>query len=496
MGLPSRAAALARLASESFDLLVVGGGITGCCIARDAARRGLSVALVDRHDFSSGTSAATSRLIHGGLRYLKNLEVSVVRESLRERRIWGVIAPHAVAPAPFILPTLGSLNGAWMRLALMAYDALSWDRNRGVVHTARIPRSRHLDRNTVLQRAPVLERPDVTAGLVYHDTISESPERLAIACLTDAAAHGAVCVNYMSATGRTGTGSVDLVDGAGGATIRVSPQVTILAAGPWTDLVARQLGAPSPPRVMRSKGIHLVTRALTKDVALLVPVGGRHFFVIPWHGRSLVGTTDEPFLGDPDDVGVSEEDIAAFLRVINTGLPRAALTRDDVAWAYAGLRPLAASNGNTYAASRRSEVTQLDARMFSVIGGKWTTSRAVAEQCVDRVERLLGRSLPSCTTASAPLPWSPAAIPGDATSDTNAIARALNEEMATSLADIVLRRTHLAVLTAHLPTATRAQHLSAWADAASTVAGWSAEERDRQVEAVIAACRRVSMWPA
>jgi glycerol-3-phosphate dehydrogenase len=484
------------LGNERFDLLVVGGGITGCCIARDAARRGLSVALVERHDFSSGTSAATSRLIHGGLRYLKNLEVGVVRESLRERRVWGAIAPHAVAPAPFLLPTLGSLNGAWMRLALTAYDALSWDRNRGVARAARVPRSRRLDRTTLLQRAPVLERPDVTAGLVYHDTISESPERLAIACLVDATAHGAVCVNYISATSRTSTGAVELVDVLGGASLRLTPRVTIIAAGPWTDLVAAQLGAATPPRVMRSKGIHLVTRALTDGVALLVPVEGRHFFVIPWHGRSLIGTTDAPFLGDPDDVGVSEEEIAAFLRVINTGLPRASLTRGDVAWAYAGLRPLAASGGNTYAASRRSEMTALDARMFSVIGGKWTTSRAVAEQCVERVGHLLGRPLPSCTTASAPLPWAPAAIPGDATSDAQAIVRALSEEMAMSLPDVVLRRTHLAILTAHLPTATRAQHLSDWAQAASSVAGWSAGERDRQVEAVIAACRRVSMWPS
>ncbi|MBL8961327.1 MAG: glycerol-3-phosphate dehydrogenase/oxidase, partial [Gemmatimonadetes bacterium] len=408
MGLPSRSSALARLASERFDLLVVGGGITGCCIARDAARRGLSVALVERHDFSSGTSAATSRLIHGGLRYLKNLEVGVVRESLRERRVWGAIAANAVAPTPFLLPTMGTLNGAWMRLALAAYDALSWDRNRGVAPGARIPRSRRLGREAVLQRAPVLERPDVTAGLVYNDTISESPERLAIACLADATAHGAVCINYMSATSRTAAGSVALVDGHSGTTLHVTPQVTIIAAGPWTDLVATQLGAPKPPKVLRSKGIHLITRPLTEGVALLVPVDGRHFFVIPWHGRSLIGTTDAPFRGDPDAVGVSEEDIAEFLRVINTGLPRAGLTRADVTWAYAGLRPLAAADGNTYAASRRSELTALDARMFSVIGGKWTTSRAVAAQCVDRVGRLLGRDLPPCTTASAPLPWGPA----------------------------------------------------------------------------------------
>ena len=495
MALPARTEVLRRLTSERFDLVVVGGGITGCCIARDAARRGLRVALVDASDFSGGTSAATSRLIHGGLRYLKNFQVGVVRESLRERRVWGVIAAGAVQPSPFLLPTFGVANDAWMRLALTAYDTLAFDRNRGVADDARIPASRHLSRTALLTRAPVLERPGVTGGLMYHDTVSEGPERLALACLDDAAAHGAVCVNYVRAVARPAADQLELDDTVTSTRLRVNGTSTVIAAGPWTDRVATSLGATTVPRLTRSKGIHLITRRLS-DEALLVPVEGRHFFVIPWHDRTLIGTTDTPYLGDPDHLGVTEEEIHDFLRTINVGLPQAKLSRDDVTWAYAGLRPLASTGGNTYKASRRSDIALIAPSLWSVIGGKWTTSRAVAEQCVDRMAREHGRPLAPCTTATAVLPWEPAAVPGDAADEAAAIERALRDEMAHNLGDIVFRRTHLAILTAHLPIIERAQHARRWADLVASHLGWSEARRDADIHAFVSACRRVSMWPA
>lgn len=495
MGLPARSEALRRLTSERFDLVVVGGGITGCCIARDAARRGLRVALVEASDFSGGTSAATSRLIHGGLRYLKNLQVGVVRESLRERRVWGAIAAGAVRPAPFLLPTFGAVNDAWMRLALTAYDTLSFDRNRGVDDDARIPASRHLSRAALLARAPVLERPGVTGGLVYHDTVSEGPERLALACLDDAVAHGAVCANYVRAVARPTADQLEFDDTLTHARLRVSGTTTVIAAGPWTDRVATSLGATTVPRLTRSKGIHLITRRLG-DEALLVPIEGRHFFVIPWHDRTLIGTTDTPYRGDPDDLAVTEDEIRDFLRTINAGLPHAKLTRADVTWAYAGLRPLASSGGNTYKASRRSDIALIAPSMWSVIGGKWTTSRAVAEQCVDRVARHHGRPLAPCTTASTALPWTPAAVPTAAAAEATIIERSLRDEMATTLGDVVFRRTHFAILTAHLTLTEREQRVRHWADVVARLHGWSDARRDADIQAFVSACRRVSMWPA
>ena len=473
----------------------MGGGITGCCIARDAARRGLRVALIEARDFSGGTSAATSRLIHGGLRYLKNFQVGVVRESLRERRVWGAIAAGAVHPSPFLLPTFGAVNEAWMRLALTTYDALSWDRNREVADDARVPASTHLTRAALLARAPVLDRPGVTGGLVYHDTISEGPERLALACLEDAVAHGAVCANYVRAVSRPAADQLELEDTLTNTRVRVSGSALVIAAGPWTDQVATSLGATTVPRLTRSKGIHLVTRRLG-DVALLVPVDGRHFFVIPWHDRTLIGTTDTPYLGDPDHVTVTEDEIRDFLRTINAGLPRASLTRGDVTWAYAGLRPLASSGGNTYKASRRSDIALIGPDLWAVIGGKWTTSRAVAEQCVDRVARHHGRRLAPCTTASASLPWAPAAVPGAAAAEAATIERALRDEMATNLGDVVFRRTHLAILTAHLPRVEREMQVRRWAGVVAKHLAWSDARRDEDVAAFVSACQRVSMWPA
>ena len=185
-----------------------------------------------------------------------------------------------------------------------------------------------------------------------------------------------------------------------------------------------------------------------------------------------------------------------FLRTINAGLPHAKLTRADVTWAYAGLRPLASSAGNTYKASRRSDIALIAPSMWSVIGGKWTTSRAVAEQCVDRVARHHGRPLAPCTTASTALPWTPAAVPTDAAAEATIIERSLRDEMATNLGDVVFRRTHFAILTAHLTLAEREQRVHRWADVVARFHGWSDARRDADIQAFVSACRRVSMWPA
>lgn len=489
---------LAALTASAFDLAVVGGGITGCCIARDAARRGLRVALIERADFSGGTSAATSRLIHGGLRYLRQLQVGVVRESLRERRIWMSTAPDAVRAAPFLLPTFGFVNDAWMRLALRTYDSLAWDRNRGMASGRQIPASQHLTVAELATREPVLGSTRASGGIVYTDAVSDSPERLAIACLDDAVAHGAVVANYLEATGLVSGDPqrVAVHDSRSGGTMDVRASVVVSAAGPWSDQVGARLGLAHPPAITRSKGIHIITKPLTGHHALLLPVRGRHLFVIPWRDHSLIGTTDTPWTRDPDAVDVTHEEVLQLVALVTEALPGVQLSSADVSWAYAGLRPLVTSSGSTYTASRRAEVRQVAPGILAALGGKWTTSRATAALAVDLAARQLQRTFRPCDTDLAPLPWRVAAAPGPQ-GDAVEIARVMHEEMAVTLEDVLFRRSHLGILgdTSADPATRRAQ-LAGWAALAGAVAGWDTSRQAAEVEQVIASCRRVSMWPA
>lgn len=410
---------LNRLSNERFDLLVIGGGITGACVARDAALRGLQVALVEKSDFANATSAHNSKLIHGGLRYLRNFELGLVRESLRERRIWQRIAGHLVRPLPFLVPLYG---GRWKARATLAagltlYDLLSFDRGWQEDPAQRLPGHRWLDAKTALALEPALEGPGFEGAFEYHDAQMYSPERLALECVLDAAANGAAVANYLSAEKlllRDGR-----VEGAtlndGSASFDARAAATVIAAGPWADIfLAHALGHPPSHRLMRSKGIHLIVPAMTRSAALTVAAEGGHFFVLPWRGHSLLGTTDTAFAGSPDKVGVTERDIADFLAFIDAHLPSAKLKRSDVQHFYAGLRPLVDDgSGDTYDASRRAELIDHGKEdgvdgLFSAIGGKWTTSRHLAEQAVDVIAAKLGRPARPCSTATAKLPGAPA----------------------------------------------------------------------------------------
>ena len=406
-----------RLANTVFDLLVIGGGVTGACIARDAASRGLKVALVEKNDFAHATSAHNSKLIHGGLRYLRNFELGLVRESLRERRIWQRIAPHLVRPLPFLMPLYNSGRAARAALAagLTLYDILSYDRGWLDDPSQRLPGHRWLDAKAALAREPALESEGFEGAFLYYDAQMYAPERLALECLASACAHDAVCVNHVAAERlliRDGhIEGATVADRFSGARFDVRARLTILATGPWSDLFLEQaLGKPASHKLMRSKGIHLVVKAMTQRDALAVAAKGGHFFVLPWRGHSLLGTTDTAFTRPPDEVGVTEADIASFLDFINAHLPSAHLTRSDVEFFYAGLRPLVDDRSKgTYGASRKSELIDhgkadnLDG-LFSAVGGKWTTSRELAEQVTDTIAAKLGGTTLPCTTARMRLP--------------------------------------------------------------------------------------------
>ena len=408
--------ALSRISSELFDLLIIGGGATGCFTARDGALRGLNVALIEAHDFAAATSAHNSKLAHGGLRYLRNLEFALVRESLAERRNLQRIAPHLVRPLPFLLPLYGKNISQRLLLSagLTLYDVLSFDRNWLPDPAQRLPRHRWLGARQALAREPVLEAEGFAGAFEYHDAQMYAPERIALECLIDADAHGAAVANHVAAEKfsqrRDKVQMVAARDTLTGASFEIRAKLILIAAGPWSDLLLAQATGREPThKLLRSKGIHLLLPPITQTSALTVEAGSSHFFVMPWRGHTLLGTTDSAFQGDPATLDVSEDDIASFLATINQNLPAARLTRDQVEFFYAGLRPLVADgSGQSYNVSRRSELIDhasegLDG-VLSALGGKWTTSRRLAQIIIDRVGRKLGASLTNCTTASTPLP--------------------------------------------------------------------------------------------
>ncbi|HTK79083.1 MAG TPA: glycerol-3-phosphate dehydrogenase/oxidase [Rhizomicrobium sp.] len=439
---------LARLSNERFDLLIIGGGITGACVARDAAMRGLSVVLVEKNDFACATSAHNSKLIHGGLRYLRNFELGLVRESLRERRIWQRIAPHLVHPLPFLIPLYGAGRKARTSVAagLSLYDLLSFDRGWLDDPAQRLPGHRWIDAKTALAGEPLLEGPQFEGAFEYYDAQMDSPERLALECVRDATLHGAAVANHVSAetlllrNGRI-EGAV-VADVFTDARFEIRAGTALIAAGPWADIfLAHALGKPASHRLIRSKGIHLVVPPMTRTAALTIGANGGHFFVLPWRGHSLLGTTDTAFSGLPDAVGVSERDISDFLGFINGHLPSAKLKRGDVQHFYAGLRPLVDDGArSTYAASRRAELIDhgkddgIDG-LYSAIGGKWTTSRHLAENVVNAIVSKLRKPARPCTTATSRFP-----TPGDSNRDEEVLV-AIHWEMAMTLEDVVMRRT-------------------------------------------------------
>lgn len=383
----------------TVDLLVVGGGVTGAATAYEAASRGLRVALVEAGDYGAATSAATGKLAHGGLRYLKKFEVGLVRESLRERRALCQIAPNLLDIYPTVLPDADLV----VKLGLTAYDLLSFDRNRVDDPAKRIPRHRR--------------RPD--GGMLYHDCLMISPERLTLAFVRSAAAAGALVANHVRAERlltRDGavTGAV-VVDELNGTSREVHAALTINATGPWAfDLLATDPltdGIAGSPPSVRSEGIYLITRKLTDVMTLNVTPTG-HFSCAPWRGHSMIGPTERAFRGGAGDWRLTTESVQEFLTRINgSGLLPVDLGLDDVLHAYGGLRPLTEDVGeDTYEASRGSEVMDHAAPahggvagIVTAAGGKYTTSRAFAEHLVGLAARHLGRRLPRSRTASTPL---------------------------------------------------------------------------------------------
>ncbi len=404
------------MASKKYDLLVIGGGVTGACVAWDATLRGLNVALVERADFGGATSAATSKLIHGGLRYLKNMEFALVRESLHERRILEIIAPHLVYPISFLIPTYQKRAGKVpLTIGMIAYELLAYDRASIDDKDKRIPSHRRLNQDEVLDMEPGIDRNGLTGGILYYDCQMYSPERLTLEFILSAASRGAEVANYAEVKGFLAEGKrvmgVFVRDALTGMSYEIRARVVANATGPWADILLSELPGREPvQRIFRSKGIHVITAPISSDHALvLVTQSGRHVFVIPWRGHSLIGTTDSLFEGSPDEFRVTEGDITELLDEVNEAYPSANLGLQNILTFYGGLRPIVdmETSIDTYEASRQYEIQDHEEEgiegLITAIGGKYTTSRSLAQKLVDSVFAKIGEEPPLSRTEEVPL---------------------------------------------------------------------------------------------
>jgi glycerol-3-phosphate dehydrogenase len=396
-----------------FDIVIIGGGITGAAVAYDAASRGFSVALLEKGDFGAATSAATSKLIHGGLRYLANGEIALVRESLRERRTLENIAPNLVHPLPSLLATYGGqglMNSRQvLRAGMIMYDILSYDKGRTWDKNKRLPLHTALSRKRVLELEGSVKAEALNGGFIYYDCLSSFPERLTLAFVKSACAHGASAANYARVDefiieGKKISG-VSITDLVTGGTHRVKGSLVINCTGPWADIIlARALHRESNSHLRRSEGIHIIVRKMVNDHMVgLRTKSGRHIFFIPYRGHTLIGTTDKEYVGTPDDYRVSKQSVTELLDEVNESFGGGDLGYGDILHTYGGLRPLVETQtSGTYSSSRRYEVNDNAADgvegLITVEGGKYTTSRNLAEKVMDVVEKKSGRKLKKAVT--------------------------------------------------------------------------------------------------
>jgi glycerol-3-phosphate dehydrogenase len=383
---------MAQLSAHPADLLVIGGGINGAGIARDAAMRGLRTLLVEQNDLGSGTSSRSSRLIHGGLRYLEQGEFGLVLEANRERRTLLRIAPHLVWPLPFVFPIhRGDRISRWRLAAgMLLYDVLALFRN---VRTHRI-----LGKRGMLEAEPMLRDRGLVGGARYYDAQCDDA-RLVIATARSAIHHGALVANYMAVRSLERTAGrvvgAQLEDHLTGEQGVVRASVVVNATGPWADRVRRLEDAGAAPLLQPTKGVHIVVDRSRLDhreaVAFTSPIDGRVMFVLPWGDLSYIGTTDTDTVEPPDDLRVSADDVVYLLRSTNSRFPSARLSMDDVRATWAGLRPLLMDRDRRSASSRPREhaVVRGSGGMLTVVGGKLTTYRSMAAEVVDQAMREL-----------------------------------------------------------------------------------------------------------
>ena len=387
------------LGDQPWDVLVIGGGIVGAGVARDAAMRGLKTALVDQADFAFGTSSRSSRLLHGGLRYLAQGRLRLVHEASLEKRVIHRIAPHLADPLAFVFPTIRGTEWGWYKLSVgvKLYDLLCGRRNLG--------KSSSMGKNALLRRIPSLEgTPLRLSGAVrYYDGFTNDA-RLVIDTLRSAARHGAVLSNYSKfedAARKDDGWRCRLRDVERNEEFEVHAKQVVNATGPWSS------GIPHSNTCLRlTKGVHLVIdrERLPIDDAVVMADGSRILFGIPWGERVILGTTDTDFDGPIESPDCTDRDVREIIDVVSKTFPSTGITDEDVISVWSGLRPLVADrNGNPSDISRRHEIKMAEPGWWDITGGKLTTYRLMAKQAVDKVVRRGGHSATPCRTAQEPL---------------------------------------------------------------------------------------------
>ena len=423
----TRADAIEAIAGKSFEVVVIGGGITGAGVALDAASRGYSVALLERDDYAFGTSSRSSKMVHGGLRYLQNFDLGLVREALLERQLMVRLAPHLVYPTPYLVPTLGEGRvDRKIGIGLNAYDVMATSRGgrrrwregreaRQVTDEAEASwspdRHRTIDGDEISELIPALAPLEPRSAYLFYDCQTDD-SRLVLTVLGEAERYGAVMLNGAEVTevlesDGVATG-VAFTEAESGERMEVEAQSVINATGVWADQIRPEVVEEEDvPRIAPSRGTHVLLGSESLPMgkgACIVPAGeGRTIFALPWYGRTLIGTTDNDYDGDINAVRPGTDDVEYLLNAINNFFGTS-LGASDLVGAYAGVRPLIATGDpkKSVDISRRAELYETHSGMLTITGGKLTTWRRMAKQTIDRLVEREGREAP-CQTHEIPL---------------------------------------------------------------------------------------------
>ena len=553
----TRAAAIEAIAGQHFEVVVIGGGITGAGVALDAASRGYSVALLERGDYAIGTSSRSSKMVHGGLRYLQNFDLGLVREALLERQLMVQLAPHLVYPTPFLVAALGEeRRDRKLGLGLNMYDVMATTRvgrSRRELRASKEEdedfywspdRHRTIGREEVLEMVPALAAREPKDAYLFYDCQTDDV-RLVLTVLGEAERFGAVMLNganvteLLSANGRA-TGVAFEEDGSG-ERLEVSADHVVNATGVWADRIRPEevVEEEDVPRIAPSRGTHLILDSADLPMgqaACIVPAGaGRMIFSLPWYGRTLIGTTDNDFDGDISHPQPGSDDVGYLLEAANEFFGTA-LSQSDLVGAYAGVRPLISSGDprKSVDISRKAELYETSSGMLTITGGKLTTWRRMAKQTVDRLVEREGREAP-CHTAEIPLGMearvedleapegvgeesiaqlafryghAARAVLDHARKDPKLarpivpgrpdllaeVAVAAGREQARTVADVLLRRTRLGILAA--PQLRDAASVRPVAEILGAELGWSRRQVKREAEAWPQAAAQEGIDPA
>ena len=406
---------------KTYDLIIIGGGITGASVAYEAASRGLSVALFEKSDFGSETSAATSKMIHGGLRYLSTYDFGLVRESLRERRILTNIAPNLIHPTAFVFASYkrDKVSNSKMKLGMVLYQLFSFDRNWLWDKSKKMPGFKSLSKEEMIAKFPNALSQGLDGGQMFYDCISHSPERLTLTFVKSAVKYGADVSNYCEvndfdietiATEKIVKG-VYVTDKTTNKKHLVKGKLVINCSGPWADILLDKVKKVEVNQELRrSEGIHFITKQkIGNHIYSGSTKTGRHFFLVPYRNHTLVGTTDKEFIGNPDKYKVTKAAILGLINEVNESFGnKVKLKYEDVIHAYGGLRPLVEDQTeSSYKSSRKYEITGEKKNgiegLITVEGGKFTTSRSLAEKAIDKAISILGYDESKSISKKAPL---------------------------------------------------------------------------------------------